>query len=114
MRPLVEAGKLYRAVTPLYIIKQGKKEHYIYTEEEYTAWKKINGVPSDVLRAKGLGELDSETLHRVCFEHQRFKRITISDIEKTTNLLEVLQGKAVEPRKKYIYDNAEHLGFNFD
>ena len=30
MRPLVEAGKLYRAVTPLYIIKQGKQEHYIY------------------------------------------------------------------------------------
>lgn len=53
MRPLVEAGKLYRAVTPLYIVKQGKKEHYIYTEEEYTNWKKTNGNPSEVLRAKG-------------------------------------------------------------
>ena len=50
----------------------------------------------------------------MCFEQQRFKRITVSDIEKTVNLLEILQGKAVEPRKKYIYDNAEHLGFNFD
>lgn len=114
MRPLVEAGKLYRAVTPLYIIKQGKQEHYIYTEEEYSNWKKTNGNPSEVLRAKGLGELDAPTLHKVCFEQQRFKRITISDIEKTVNLLEILQGKAVEPRKKYIYDNAEHLGFNFD
>ena len=53
MRPLVEAGKLYRAVTPLYIIRQGKQEHYIYTEEEYSNWKKINGNPSEVLRAKG-------------------------------------------------------------
>ena len=114
MRPLVEAGKLYRAVTPLYIVKQGKKEHYIYTEEEYTNWKQTYGSPSEVLRAKGLGELDAPTLHKVCFEQQRFKRITISDIEKTTNLLEILQGKAVEPRKRYIYDNAEHLGFNFD
>ena len=114
MRPLVEAGKLYRAVTPLYIIKQGKQEHYIYTEEEYSNWKKTNGNPSEVLRAKGLGELDAPTLHKVCFEQQRFKRITVSDIEKTVNLLEILQGKAVEPRKKYIYDNAEHLGFNFD
>lgn len=114
MRPLVEAGKLYRAVTPLYIITQGKQEHYIYTEEEYSNWKKINGNPSNVLRAKGLGELNAETLYKVCFERQRFKRITVSDIEKTIDLFEILQGKAVEPRKKYIYDNAKHLGFNFD
>jgi DNA gyrase/topoisomerase IV subunit B len=53
-------------------------------------------------------------LHKVCFENQRFKRITISDAQKTTELLEILQGKAVEPRKKYIYENAKHLGFNFD
>ena len=91
-----------------------QQEHYIYTEEEYSNWKKVNGNPSEVLRAKGLGELDAPTLHKVCFEQQRFKRITVSDIEKTVNLLEILQGKAVEPRKKYIYDNAEHLGFNFD
>ena len=46
--------------------------------------------------------------------NERYKRITISDIEKTTELLNILQGPSVEPRKKYIYDNAKHLGFNFD
>ena len=61
-----------------------------------------------------VGELDAEDLHKVCFKDQRFKRITISDAEATSNLLEVLQGQAVAPRKQFIYDNAEKLGFNFD
>lgn len=114
MRPLVEAGKLYRAVTPLYIVRKGKEELYFYTEAEMDEWRKLNKSGYDVLRAKGLGELDPADLQKVCFEKERYKRITVSDIEKTTNLLEVLQGQAVEPRKKYIYDNATMLGFNFD
>ena len=52
MRPLVEAGKLYRAVTPLYIIRKGKEEIYLYSEEEMDAWKKT-GKSGDILRAKG-------------------------------------------------------------
>ena len=66
------------------------------------------------LRAKGLGELNPADLRKVCFENERFKRITISDAEATTNLLNILQGSAVEPRKKFIYENANRLGFNFD
>ena len=114
MRPLIEAGKLYRAVTPLYIIKNGKEKVYIYSEDEFVEWKSKHGNPTEILRAKGLGELDATVLHEVCFENQRFRRITISDVDKAATLLDILQGKAVEPRKKYIYENAEHLGFNFD
>ena len=40
MRPLIEAGKLYRAVTPLYIVQTGKEELYFYTEEEMDAYKR--------------------------------------------------------------------------
>lgn len=113
MRPLVENGKLYKAVTPLYIVKQGNKEIYFYSEKEMEDWraKKEKG---EVLRAKGLGELNATDLHKVCFENQRFKRITVSDAEQTKILLEILQGKAVEPRKQYIYQNAHDLGFEFD
>ena len=114
MRPLIEAGKLYRAVTPLYIVRTGKEELYFYSEEEMEQYKKIHKTGYDILRAKGLGELDAEDLHKVCFEKQRFKRITISDAEATKRLLEVLQGQAVTPRKQFIYDNAERLGFEFD
>ena len=114
MRPLVEAGKLYRAVTPLYIVRTGKEELYFYSDEELDTWKKTAKSGYDILRAKGLGELNAKDLKKVCFENERFKRITISDAKASTNLLEVLQGQAVEPRKKFIYENATSLGFNFD
>ena len=52
MRPLVENGKLYRAVTPLYIVRKGDNEEYFYSDEEYNKW-----IPEhknwDVLRCKG-------------------------------------------------------------
>lgn len=114
MRPLVEAGKLYRAVTPLYIIRQKDKEYYCYSEAELTQWKETHAGSYDLLRAKGLGELNPADLHRVCFLNERYKRITISDAQKATELLEILQGPSVEPRKKYIYENATELGFEFD
>ena len=113
MKPLVEAGKLYRAVTPLYIVRQKDKEYYCYTEKELEDWKLAHTGTYDLLRAKGLGELNAKDLRKVCFEQERYKRITVSDAKATTNLLEVLQGSAVEPRKKYIYENAKELGFNF-
>jgi topoisomerase-4 subunit B len=114
MRPLVEAGKLYRAVTPLYIVRQKGKEFYFYTDEELETWKKTAKGSYDLLRAKGLGELDPADLQKVCFLNERYKRITISDIEETTKLLNILQGPQAEPRKKYIYENAKELGFTFE
>lgn len=116
MRPLIEAGKLYRAVTPLYVItpKKGDKK-YFYTEKEYRDWLNSElDKDASVLHAKGLGELDAAQLHDVCFKDQRYKRITISDAEEADKLLEILEGTAVEPRKEYIYNNATRLGFNFD
>ena len=53
MRPLVEAGKLYRAVTPLYIIRQKDKEYYCYSDSELEEWKKSHSGKYDLLRAKG-------------------------------------------------------------
>lgn len=114
MRPLVDAGKLYRAVTPLYIVRQKGKEEYFYSDEELEIWKKAHKGNYDLIRAKGLGELDPADLQKVCFLNERYKRITISDAEATTKLLNILQGPQVEPRKKYIYENATTLGFEFD
>lgn len=114
MRPLVEEGKLYRAVTPLYIIRQKGNEYYCYSDDELAAWKENHSGSYDLIRAKGLGELNPEDLQKVCFLNERYRRITISDAEKTTKLLETLMGSAVEPRKQYIYDNANELGFNFE
>lgn len=115
MRPLVKAGKLYRAVTPLYIIRKKNKEYYCYSDKELEEWKQANGNTGfELIRAKGLGELDPKDLRKVCFEQERYKRITVSNAKKATELLEILMGKSIEPRKQYIYDNAKELGFHFD
>lgn len=53
MRPLVEAGKLYRAITPLYIITQKNQEYYCYSEKELDNWKATHTGNYDLLRAKG-------------------------------------------------------------
>lgn len=113
MRPLIEAGKLYRAVTPLYIIRNGSTESYCWTEEEYQQWRNL-GKKGEVTRAKGLGELNAKDLKTVCFENQRYKRINISDAKKAEELLDILMGSSADARKQYIYDNSTDLGFNFD
>ena len=113
MRPLIESGHVYRAVTPLYLIRDGKKETYCWTEDEYQEWKKNNG-KGEVTRAKGLGALEAKDLKAICFDNQRYKRITISDAKKAETLLNVLMGGSADARKQYIYENAERLGFNFD
>ena len=54
MRPLVEQGKLYRAVTPLYIVRTKKEELYFYSDAELEEWKNMNKSASyDIIRAKG-------------------------------------------------------------
>jgi topoisomerase-4 subunit B len=53
MRPLVEAGRLYRAVTPLYIIRQKGEEYYCYSDAELEDWKSHNSGSYELLRAKG-------------------------------------------------------------
>ncbi len=63
---------------------------------------------------KHVGELNAADLKKVCFENERFKRITISDAKKTTDLLNILMGPSADLRKRYIYENAKHFGFNFD
>ena len=115
MRPLVEAGKLYRAVTPLYIITSKKGKEYCYTEDELENWKQNNkDIKYELAHCKGLGEVSAEVLHEICFENQRFKRITVSDCKKTEELLNILQGPSANLRKQYIYNNATNLGFNWE
>ena len=92
MRPLVEAGKLYRAVTPLYIITTKKEKIYCDSEQEFEDWKNNTKEKYEVAHCKGLGEVNAEVLKDICFEHQRYKRITVSDALATKNLLEILEG----------------------
>lgn len=113
MRPLVEAGKLYRAVTPLYIANYKNKDYYLYTEEELVEFRKDKNEKFSLQHIKGLGELDPQDLKKVCFDNELYKRINVSDIKKAEQLLQTLMGKEVAPRKEYIYTYAKDIGFEF-
>ena len=113
MRPLVEAGKLYRAVTPLYIANYKNKDYYLYTEEELAEFRKDKNEKFSLQHIKGLGELDPQDLKKVCFDNELYKRINVSDIKKAEQLLQTLMGKEVAPRKEYIYTYAKDIGFEF-
>lgn len=112
MRPLVEAGRLYRAVTPLYIATYRNKDYYLYSEKELEEFRKGKG-DFQLSHVKGLGELNAADLKVVCFDNETYKRINITDVKKAEELLEVLMGKDVNPRKDYIYENATEIGFTF-
>ena len=115
MKDLVLAGKLYRGAAPLYTVSKGKEEYLFYTDKEYRNWQLENSTNGyKVLRGKGVGEMDPEDLHRLCFNSERFKRFIVDNQEETKDLLEILLGTTVAPRKQYIYDNATELGFHFE
>lgn len=89
--------------SPLYIVKNGKKELYYFDDEEYNKVKgKIRG---EVTRAKGLGALSAEQAHNSMFTPE-FQRMDI--IEPSTEallLLESLMGEDVAPRKEFVFNN---------
>lgn len=111
MRPLVEAGKLYRGAAPLYTVKIGKEEQYFYTDKAYQTWLSTNTKKFSVLRGKGVGELEAQDLNRLCFASERFKRLSVDDLKATNDLLNIFLGTDVSKRKSYIYNNATEIGF---
>lgn len=109
---LVKNGRLYKALTPLYIVKEtkSKKTHYFYTTKEYengTQKLKANKVSYTVTRAKGLGEAGAETLHVTGMnkDTRTIERILVGDIAEAREWLNITMGTDVEPRKKWIMEN---------
>lgn len=99
----LEENRLCWLHSPLYIVKNNKKESYYFTDEEFAKAK----VKGEVTRAKGLGALSAEQANRSMFtdEFQRMEEIAPTD--KALYLLENLMGKAAEPRTEFIFENVD-------
>ena len=99
----IEEGRLCWLRSPLYIVKNGKKEYYYFTDEEYNN-RTIKG---DTIRAKGLGALSPEQAHQSMFtdEFQRLEQL-IPD-EESLKLLLSLMGKDSEPKHDFIWKNID-------
>ena len=101
----IEEGRLYWMRSPLYIVKNGKKESYYFTDEEFNSIRsKIKG---EVTRAKGLGALSAEQAKKSMFseEYQRLEQL-IPDRD-TFTLLSDLMGKDSKPKYDFIFENLD-------
>ena len=105
MKPLIEAGKLYIALPPLFKIQSGKSVEYAYTIEEMK--EKTKGKKCDVQRYKGLGEMNADQLADTTMNPNTRKliRVKIDDALLAEKRVSVLMGENVEPRKEWIEEN---------
>lgn len=115
MRPLIEAGHVYLAMPPLFRVYKGKKEVYVYNEDEMKAAMQEMGPGAQANRYKGLGEMNPHQLWETTMDPQNrvMKKITIADAMLADQLFSVLMGDDVEPRRQYIIEHA-HEVMNLD
>ena len=114
-RPIVEAGHVYAAQPPLYRIMHGKTRKYVLNDEEkdnYLATLPEN-VKSrvEIARMKGLGEMDAEELNETTMDIEKriLRKITVEDCMSADSVFSKLMGDEVEPRRKFIEENAGYV-----
>lgn len=113
MRGLIQAGKVYIAMPPLYKIskKNGKKDNIVYAwdDKELEAAKRKVGKGYNVQRYKGLGEMNADQLWETTMnpETRTLIQVTIEDAALVERRVSVLMGDKVEPRREWIEDNVQ-------
>lgn len=114
MRPLIENGHVYIAQPPLYKVRKGKEEHYVFNDRELQKflaeknWKKDDSSVT-IQRFKGLGEMNPEQLWETTMnpETRTIVKIQMDDPVVSDEIFTILMGEKVEPRKDFIHKYAK-------
>ena len=112
MQPLVEAGYVYIAQPPLYKIKKGKSEHYVYNDKELNeTLTKLGKENTSLQRYKGLGEMNPKQLWETTMDpaHRSLFKVTIEDAVEADKIFTILMGDQVEPRRAFIQEHAKEV-----
>lgn len=112
MTPLIDAGYVYIAQPPLYRIKKGKAEHYVYSDRELAAkLEDIGDKGTSIQRYKGLGEMNPEQLWETTMnpDTRTLLQVSMEDAVAADEMFSILMGDEVAPRKEFIQKHAKEV-----